>query len=89
MGFDLRFDPEFDRAEEARIEVKSMAEAEIYDAPDVQYVPPIQCELAQKSVVSLIPQTGLRPFHALPSSSPRPGEAGYHEGIKNQPWVRM
>ncbi|MEY4502379.1 MAG: hypothetical protein RIS52_2269 [Pseudomonadota bacterium] len=90
MGFDLRFDPEFDRAaDEARIEVKSMAEADTCDAPEAQPAPRIQCELPQNSAALPIIQTGIRPFHPLPSSSPRPGEAGYHNWIKNQPWAQM
>jgi hypothetical protein len=89
MGFDLRFDPEFDRADEAKIEVKSMGEAESCDAPEAQPAPPVQCELAQNSGTFLAPEPGLRPFHILPSTSPRPGEAGYHNWIKNQPWARM
>jgi hypothetical protein len=82
MGRDLRYDAEFDRGEEdGTIEVKAEAEADM--------TPAFQCELAQNSAGLPQPQSSLRPFHALPSTSPRPGEAGYHNWIKSQPWARM
>jgi hypothetical protein len=63
----------------------------------------IHCELAQNSVTSetqpepqpepkpepapkIVETT--RPFHPLPGSTPKPGEAGYHNWLMSQPWAR-
>jgi hypothetical protein len=61
----------------------------------------IQCELPQDFAISDMPPEPepeampapkvvetTRPFHALPGSTPKPGEPGYHNWLMSQPWAR-
>jgi hypothetical protein len=93
MGRDLRYDAGFDHAPRP-VEVK--AAPPICAAPEPAPIPAIACELAQNSAalpaaLSPIPraETGFRTFQPMPSTSPRPGETGYHNWIKGQPWARL
>jgi hypothetical protein len=81
-GQDIRYDAGFDRDDTA-IEVK--AETQVCEMPETA----IQCELPRNSAPFQQAETGYRSFQPLPSSSPRPGEAGYHNWIKGQDWARL